>query len=75
MFLHFTHNFLYLLRLKDVAQKQYSHKEAEMGAGKTLEVLPPAHGPNTTTVEMATNEDNDSGDDDSMDEDDSEDDA
>jgi hypothetical protein len=33
-----------LSSLKDVAQKQYSHKEAEMGAGRSIEVLPPAHG-------------------------------
>eukprot|EP01039_Chlorochromonas_danica_P009819 gene9819-10861_t len=32
-------------RLKDVAQEQYTHEEAERAAGKTKEVLPPAHGP------------------------------
>jgi hypothetical protein len=33
-----------LLRLKDVAQEQYSQKEAERAAGMTKEVLAPAHG-------------------------------
>lgn len=32
-------------RLKDVAQQQYSQREADLAAGKTVEVLPPAHGP------------------------------
>ena len=32
-------------RLKDLAQAQYSHAEAESGAGMTKEVLPPAHAP------------------------------
>ena len=30
-------------RLKDVAQKQYSQKEAEWASGKSKEILPPAH--------------------------------
>ena len=30
-------------RLKDVAQPKYTHNEALMGAGKTIEQLPPAH--------------------------------
>lgn len=30
-------------RLKDVAQEQYTHKEAELAAGKSIEILPPAH--------------------------------
>lgn len=30
-------------RLKDLAQKQYSQNEAELGAGRSIEVLPPAH--------------------------------
>lgn len=35
--------FVYLYRLKDVAQPQYSQVEAELAAGKTVEYLPPAH--------------------------------
>lgn len=30
-------------RLKDVAQKQYNQAEADAAAGKSKEVLPPAH--------------------------------
>ena len=30
-------------RLKDLAQKKYTQEEAEFAAGKTKEVLPPAH--------------------------------
>jgi hypothetical protein len=30
-------------RLKDVAQEQYTQKEAELAAGKSTELLPPAH--------------------------------
>ena len=30
-------------RLKDVAEQQYSQEEADRAAGKTTEVLPPAH--------------------------------
>ena len=30
-------------RLKDVAQKQYSQKEAEIAAGRSIEVYTPAH--------------------------------
>ncbi|RLN92163.1 hypothetical protein BBJ28_00016504 [Nothophytophthora sp. Chile5] len=30
-------------RLKDVAQKQYTQKEAMLGAGKTVETYTPAH--------------------------------
>ena len=30
-------------RMRDVAQKQYSHDEANLGANRTKEVLPPAH--------------------------------
>ena len=33
----------YKRRLKDLAQKQYTQGEADWGAGKTKEVLPPAH--------------------------------
>lgn len=32
-------------RLKDVAQKQYSQKEADMAAGKSIEKYTPAHAP------------------------------
>ena len=32
-----------LRRLKDVAQAQYSQREADSAAGKTAEHLPPAH--------------------------------
>ena len=38
-------------RLKDVAQEQYSQREAELAAGKTIEVLPPAH-PRTNVNNM-----------------------
>ncbi|RLN95637.1 hypothetical protein BBJ28_00022343 [Nothophytophthora sp. Chile5] len=31
------------IRLKDVAQKQYTQKEAMLGAGKTVETYTPAH--------------------------------
>lgn len=31
-------------RLKDVAQEQYTQREAEFAAGMTKEILPPAHG-------------------------------
>jgi hypothetical protein len=34
---------IYFSRLKDLAQKQYSQKEAELGAGRSIEQLPPAH--------------------------------
>lgn len=40
-----------LFRLKDVAQPQYSQKEADLAAGKTPEVLPPAHGKPATMEE------------------------
>jgi hypothetical protein len=30
-------------RLEELKQKQYTQQEAEEGAGKTKEVLPPAH--------------------------------
>lgn len=30
-------------RLKDLAQKQYSQNEADLGAGRSTEILPPAH--------------------------------
>jgi hypothetical protein len=30
-------------RLKDVAQKQYTQREAELGAGKAVEQYTPAH--------------------------------
>mmetsp|Transcript_13881 Transcript_13881/g.12595 ORF Transcript_13881/g.12595 Transcript_13881/m.12595 type:complete len:124 (-) Transcript_13881:65-436(-) len=30
-------------RLKDVAIKQYTQTEAELAAGKSIEILPPAH--------------------------------
>ncbi len=33
----------FVFRLKDVAQQQYTHSEAENGAGKTKEILPPLH--------------------------------
>jgi hypothetical protein len=33
----------YKRRLKDLAQPQYNKEVAEWGAGKTKEVLPPAH--------------------------------
>jgi len=39
-------------RLKDVAQKQYTHDEAEWGAGMTKEKLPPAH-PAAVDADMA----------------------
>lgn len=29
--------------MEDVAQKQYTHDEADYGSGKTKEILPPAH--------------------------------
>lgn len=29
--------------MKDVAQKQYTQREAELGAGKTVEKYTPAH--------------------------------
>jgi hypothetical protein len=41
-----------IFRLKDVAQPQYSQKEAELAAGKTIEVLPPVRASKETTVEM-----------------------
>ena len=34
---------LHKRRLKDVAREQYSQQVADAGAGKTKEVLPPAH--------------------------------
>jgi hypothetical protein len=30
-------------RLKDLLQPQYSQTEADLGAGKSAEILPPAH--------------------------------
>jgi hypothetical protein len=35
-------------RLKDVAQEQYTQQEADLAAGKTIEILPPAHAPKNT---------------------------
>lgn len=34
---------LHRRRLKDIAQPKYTHEEAMIAAGKTIEVLPPAH--------------------------------
>lgn len=33
----------FLIRLKDVRQEKYTQEEADRGAGKTVEKLPPAH--------------------------------
>ncbi len=38
--------------MKDVAQEQYSHNEAERGAGRSIESLPPAHPKESKSAQM-----------------------
>lgn len=38
--------------MKDVAQEQYSHHEAERGAGRSIESLPPAHPKASKSAQM-----------------------
>lgn len=38
-------------RMKDVAQKQYTQKEADAGAGKTVEKYTPAHPPKDVAMD------------------------
>lgn len=40
-------------RLKDVAQAQYTQKEADAGAGKTIEKYTPAHQKDDAVDDMA----------------------
>lgn len=44
-------------RLKDVAQKQYTQREAELGAGKTVEQYTPAHAASAPDAAMDADDD------------------
>ena len=34
----------FICRIKDLEEEQYTQREADIAAGKSIEVLPPAHG-------------------------------
>ena len=34
----------FICRIKDLEEEQYTQREADIAAGKSIEMLPPAHG-------------------------------